>query len=49
VRGTLLVSSIGVALHLVPPQISGIERSLRLGAVFYSTLRRGGRDRCPSG
>jgi glycosyltransferase 2 family protein len=30
VRGTLLVGSIGLALHLVLPQIPGIERSLRL-------------------
>jgi hypothetical protein len=32
VRGTLLVGSIGLALHLVLPQIPGIERSLRLVA-----------------
>jgi uncharacterized protein (TIRG00374 family) len=32
VRGTLLVGSIGLALHLVFPQIPGIERSLRLVA-----------------
>jgi hypothetical protein len=32
VRGVLLVGSIGLALHLVLPQISGIERSLRLVA-----------------
>jgi uncharacterized protein (TIRG00374 family) len=30
VRGALLVGSIGLALHLVLPQIPGIERSLRL-------------------
>ncbi len=30
VRGGLLVGSIGLALHLVLPQIPGIERSLRL-------------------
>jgi uncharacterized protein (TIRG00374 family) len=29
-RGVLLVSSIGLALHLVLPQIPGLERSLRL-------------------
>jgi uncharacterized protein (TIRG00374 family) len=32
VRGGLLVGSIGLALHLVLPQIPGIERSLRLVA-----------------
>ena len=32
VRGALLVGSIGLALHLVLPQIPGIERSLRLVA-----------------
>jgi len=32
VRGVLLVGSIGLALHLVLPQIPGIERSLRLVA-----------------
>ncbi len=31
-RGTLLVGSIGLALHLLLPQIPGIERSLRLVA-----------------
>ena len=31
-RGVLLVGSIGLALHLVLPQIPGIERSLRLVA-----------------
>ena len=31
-RGTLLVGSIGLTLHLVLPQIPGIERSLRLVA-----------------
>jgi len=30
VRGVLLVASIGLALHLVLPQIPGLERSLRL-------------------
>jgi hypothetical protein len=30
VCGVLLVGSIGLALHLVLPQIPGIERSLRL-------------------
>ena len=30
VRGALLVGSIGLALHLVLPQIPGIEQSLRL-------------------
>jgi glycosyltransferase 2 family protein len=29
-RGVLMVASIGLALHLVLPQISGLERSLRL-------------------
>jgi glycosyltransferase 2 family protein len=29
-RGVLLVASIGLALHLVLPEIPGIERSLRL-------------------
>ena len=29
-RGVLLVASIGLALHLVLPQIPGLERSLRL-------------------
>jgi len=47
VRGTLLVGSIGLALHLVLPQIPGIERSLRLvagtshalvGAAFLAEL-----------
>jgi glycosyltransferase 2 family protein len=32
VRGALLVGSIGLALHLLLPQIPGIERSLRLVA-----------------
>ncbi len=32
VRGVLLVGSIGLTLHLVLPQIPGIERSLRLVA-----------------
>jgi uncharacterized protein (TIRG00374 family) len=32
VRGALLVGSIGLALHLVLPQIPGLERSLRLVA-----------------
>ena len=32
VRGALLVGSIGLALHLVLPQIPGIERSMRLVA-----------------
>jgi uncharacterized protein (TIRG00374 family) len=47
VRGVLLVGSIGLALHLVLPQIPGIERSLRLvagtshalvGAAFLAEL-----------
>ena len=47
VRGALLVGSIGLALHLVLPQIPGIERSLRLvaqtshllvGAAFLAEL-----------
>jgi uncharacterized protein (TIRG00374 family) len=47
VRGVLLVGSIGLALHLVLPQISGLERSLRLiastshllvGAAFLAEL-----------
>jgi glycosyltransferase 2 family protein len=47
VRGVLLVSSIGLALHLVLPQIPGLERSLRLvagtshalvGAAFLAEL-----------
>jgi hypothetical protein len=46
-RGMLLVGSIGLALHLVLPQIPGIERSLRLvagtshlqvGAAFLAEL-----------
>jgi uncharacterized protein (TIRG00374 family) len=46
-RGALLVGSIGLALHLVLPQIPGIERSLRLvagtshllvGAAFLAEL-----------
>ena len=31
-RGTLLVGSIGLTLHLVLPQLLGLERSLRLVA-----------------
>src|SRR3712207_4376931 len=47
VRGGLLVGSIGLALHMVLPQIPGIERSLRLvidtnhpvvGAAFLAEL-----------
>jgi glycosyltransferase 2 family protein len=47
VRGVLLVGSIGLALHLVLPQIPGLERSLRLlagtshllvGAAFLAEL-----------
>lgn len=47
VRGVLVVGSIGLALHLVLPQIPGIERSLRLvagtshllvGAAFLAEL-----------
>ena len=47
VRGALLVGSIGLALHLVLPQIPGLERSLRLvagtshilvGAAFLAEL-----------
>ncbi len=47
VRGALVVGSIGLALHLVLPQIPGIERSLRLvahtahllvGAAFLAEL-----------
>jgi uncharacterized protein (TIRG00374 family) len=47
VRGALLVGSIGLALHLVFPQIPGLERSLRLvagtshllvGAAFLAEL-----------
>jgi glycosyltransferase 2 family protein len=47
VRGALLVGSIGLTLHLVLPQIPGIERSLRLvagtshalvGAAFLAEL-----------
>ena len=47
VRGVLLVGSIGLTLHLVLPQIPGIERSLRLvagtshllvGAAFLAEL-----------
>jgi glycosyltransferase 2 family protein len=47
VRGVLLVGSIGLAVHLVLPQIPGIERSLRLvagtshllvGAAFLAEL-----------
>jgi uncharacterized protein (TIRG00374 family) len=47
VRGVLLVGSIGLALHLVFPQIPGLERSLRLvagtshplvGAAFLAEL-----------
>jgi uncharacterized protein (TIRG00374 family) len=46
-RGTLLVASMGLALHLVFPQIPGLERSLRLiagtshllvGAAFVAEL-----------
>jgi len=46
-RGVLLVASIGLALHLVLPQIPGLERSLRLivgtshllvGAVFVAEV-----------
>jgi glycosyltransferase 2 family protein len=47
IRGVLVVGSIGLALHLVLPQIPGIERSLRLvagtshllvGAAFLAEL-----------
>ena len=47
VRGVLLVGSVGLALHLVLPQIPGLERSLRLvagtshalvGAAFLAEL-----------
>jgi uncharacterized protein (TIRG00374 family) len=47
VRGALLVGSIGLALHLVLPQLPGLERSLRLvagtshplvGAAFLAEL-----------
>jgi glycosyltransferase 2 family protein len=47
VRGVLLVGSIGLALHLVLPQIPGLEKSLRLvagtshllvGAAFLAEL-----------
>src|SRR5918995_1156940 len=47
VRGVLLVGSVGLALHLVLPQITGLERSLRLvastshplvGAAFLAEL-----------
>jgi glycosyltransferase 2 family protein len=47
VRGALLVGSVGLALHLVLPQIPGLEKSLRLvagtshplvGAAFLAEL-----------